>query len=453
MTAAASLLCASIALAGCGGSRGGSAEEPAPGSTPATSAATESAFGTLASPCGPGDAAGSTDQGVSDTSISIGFGDDAGFANSPGLNHEISDAVKAMTAWCNDQGGINGRELDATYYDAAITEVNNAMTSACSREFFLVGESWALDSAQEQTRRNCGLPAVPASAVSPQFSNGPLMWQAIPNPVEYWSTSAAAQLAELYPEKVKKAATVYGNFAATIDTKDKTEATFPEFGWNFVGCDQEYNLQGEADWKPFVQRLRDCGVEVVYFIGSPYPNFENLLGAADQLGYEPIWYVDSPFYNQQFAAWNVDGNANNVYFRLGVVPFEEAAPGSATQTYLDLIQANGGGTSLGGISATSSFLLWATAAKACGSELTRECVAQQLQKTHEWSGGGLHAPTDPGANRPSDCGMLMKMSGTSFERVTPSASDQFACDPAYVTKVTGPVIDRAKLDANGISQP
>ncbi len=440
-----------LVLAGCGGSRGDGSADEAGDATSSTDAAVLT-FGDLESPCGPGTATGATDQGVTDTSISIGYGDDAGFATSPGLNHEISDAVRAMIDWCNDQGGINGRQLTGTYHDAAITRVNNAVADACETDFFLVGESWALDSAQEETRRGCGLPAVPASAVSPQFSNAPLMWQASPNPVERWSTSAAAQLAEMFPGKVAKAATVFGNFAATIDTKDKVESTFPVHGWTFIGCDQEYNLQGEADWKPFIQRMKDCGVEAVYFTGAPYPNFENLLTAAQQLDYDPIWLVDSPFYNPQLSTWNVEGAGDDVYFRLAFVPFDEVRPGSATQAYLDMIDSAGGDATLSGAGATSSFLLWASAAKACGSDLTRECVGEQLEQIHEWTGGGLHAPTDPGGNNISDCGILMVLEGTSFKRVTPTEVAEYDCDPSYISAVTGPVLERAKLDQNGISQ-
>src|SRR5688572_22782255 len=72
----------------------------------------DESFGELESPCGEGDAKGATDQGVTDTAITIGYGDDAGFSASPGLNHEMSDAMKALIKWCNEQGGINGRPIE-----------------------------------------------------------------------------------------------------------------------------------------------------------------------------------------------------------------------------------------------------------------------------------------------------------------------------------------------------
>ena len=65
--------------------------------------------------------------------------------------------MKAMIAWCNDQGGINGREVVGNYYDAKVTEVTNAMTQACEEVFMLVGQGWVFDSGQETIRQGCGL--------------------------------------------------------------------------------------------------------------------------------------------------------------------------------------------------------------------------------------------------------------------------------------------------------
>ncbi len=58
-------------------------------------------FGDLESPCGEGDASGATEQGVTDDSIAIGYGDDSGYANAPGLNEEMGDAMDEMIEWCN----------------------------------------------------------------------------------------------------------------------------------------------------------------------------------------------------------------------------------------------------------------------------------------------------------------------------------------------------------------
>jgi ABC-type branched-subunit amino acid transport system substrate-binding protein len=408
-------------------------------------------FGTLETPCGEGDGGPAGDQGVTEDQIVIGYGDDAGFPTSPGLSHETSDAIEAMIAWCNEQGGINGREIVGNYYDAAITNVTNAMTQACSEVFMLVGEAWALDSGQEEIRVGCGLPAVPTYSVSPEFANGPLAVQPVPNPADIYTAGWAGQIAELFPEEVKHASVMYGNFAATIDTKDKVVQTFDDFGFEFLDCPIEYNIAGESDWKPFAQRLSDCGAQVVYYSGQPYPNMQNLLDDAAQIGYSPIWLVDLNAYLRSFAEWNATGYGDNVYLRTAFYPFEQADDVPALQQYIDIVEANGGDTSLLGVQSTSAFLLWATAADACGAELSRQCVLDELDGVTSWEAGGLHTETNPGENLPPECNMLLKLDGTSWVQAYPEEEGEMVCDPEGNIELTGRVVDQAELDENRVS--
>jgi hypothetical protein len=412
-------------------------------------------FGDLESPCGEAEdgagAASATDQGVTDSQIVIGYGDDAGFPTSPGLSHETSDAIAAMIDWCNEQGGINGRQLVGNYYDAAITDVVNAMTEACGQVFMLVGEAWALDSGQEETRLGCGLPAVPTYSVSPEFANAPLMYQAVPNPADIYPAGWAGQIAELFPDDITNASVMFGNFAATIDTKDKVLQTFDDFGFHFLDCPIEYNIAGEPDWKPFAQRLKDCGAQVVYYSGQPYPNMQNLLDDAAQVDYDPIWLTDSNAYLQSFADWNATGNGDRVYVRTAFTPFEQADTNPATQQYLDIVTGHGGDVSQLGEQSTSSFLLWATAAKECGAELTRECVLDKLSQVTSWTGGGLHAEANPGGNMPPECAMLLKLDGTTWVQAYPEQEGEFACNPDGAIELTGRVVDQAELDENRVS--
>src|SRR5918994_1202563 len=336
----------------------------------------DGAFGDLESPCGEGDgetaAGAATEQGVTAEEVVIGYGDDAGFPTSPGLSHETSDAMKAMIDWCNEQGGINGRQIVGRYYDAAITDVVNAMTQACDEVFMLVGEAWALDSAQEETRLGCDLPAVPTYSVSPEFANAPLVYQSNPNPADIYPAGAAAQLAELFPDEVKNASVMFGNFAATID-------------------------------------------------------------------YRPVWVVDVNAYLQSFADWNTTGNGDNVHMRTSFTPFEQADDSPATQQYMDIVQGSGGDISQLAEQTTSSFLLWATAAKECGAELTRQCVVDELSQITSWTGGGLHQETNPGENMPPQCFMILKLDGTSWVQAHPEEQGEFVCNPDSNVELTGRV--------------
>jgi ABC-type branched-subunit amino acid transport system substrate-binding protein len=369
----------------------------------------------------------------------------------PGLDHELSDAMKAMIEWCNEQGGINGRQIEGTYYDAKFSEVVNVTQDACQKVFMLVGQGWANDTAQEETRLGCDLASVPGFTVSAEFANAPLMVQGVPNPIDVTPGAWADQLAEAFPDEVKQAGVMFANVAATIDTKDKAVQAAEKFGWQFRDCPQQYGALGEADWRPFAQRLKNCGVEAVNYVGTPIPNFQQLLDGAAQLDYEPIWFAEANNYDGTFAEWNTNGNGDNVYVRLSFTPFEEADANPATKLYVDLVTENGGDIALLGVQATSSFLLWATAAKECGSDLTRQCVLDNATQVTEWTAGGLHAPSNPGENLPPECGLLVKLEGTKWVRFTPEEPNTFDCDDGYRVKVTGRVVDQAQLGPDRVS--
>ena len=98
-----------------------SADDPIEESTPEPALPT---FGDIDWPCGPGSASGATDQGVTDSEILIGGGDDRGFVGSLGLNVTQTDTIQAFVDVCNDMGGILGREIVVELYDAKIFEVS-----------------------------------------------------------------------------------------------------------------------------------------------------------------------------------------------------------------------------------------------------------------------------------------------------------------------------------------
>ena len=426
--------------------------------TPATTAvAAGPMFGDAPWPCGTGDGANTddgTEVGVTKDAIQIGTGDDAGYAGSPGLSHQVTDAMKALVKKCNELGGINGRQIDLKYYDAALFNVGPAMQSACDeKNFFLVGEAWAFDSNQEEIRLGCGLPAVPTYTVSAAFAMGRDVFQGTPNPADQTPAGVFAMTAAALPDAVKKVGTLTAGFSATQETRDKVVEAAPAFGWGFSETTLEYNPVGESDWTPFVKQLQDAGSTAVSFSGTCLPNLQLFAQAAKANGLDVPIFGDSNFYEAQCAAANTDGALDNLYTRMAFIPFEEADVNPATKDYLDLIKANGGDVALLGAQTTSSFLLWATAASECGVTLTRACTLTNLKAIHSWTGHGLHAETDPGNNHPPSCNVLMRVHGTTYVRVAPEKKGTFQCDPSWIAPITKTAgLLAAKLDANRISQ-
>jgi len=336
-----------LVSAACSGNRGPDVsavtDEPVTDETAAAVVPEVAAFGTLDPVCGDGSASGSSDQGVTDSEITIGYGDDAGFSANPGIGHHASDAMEALIAWCNDLGGINGRPIKGSYYDA--------------------------------------------------------------------------------------------NFPSVIDFGQRIVGAVGTVGFEFLPCTIQYQISGVSDFRPYLQRLKDCGVETVMTVDVE-TNLMNVLDAANQLDYHPIWInIAASVYTETFAAANTNGNADRVYFLNGMVPLDDTPEGSANAKYVELVTEHGGDIGYVGQLATSAFLLWATAAKACGSDLTRECVLEHLGGVHEWTAGGLSSPQDPGSNMVGHCELVMKVEGTSYVQWEPTAEGQFACDESYAVKV------------------
>ena len=442
--AAAVIALVALAAAACSSSRGSSSSSTASTAAPAASTSTTAAasgqmFGTLPSPCGPGNGTGATDQGVTDTAIHIAYGDDRGFTAEPGLNKEMGDAVKAMIKWCDDQGGILGRQVVGDFYDAAITQVNTVMQQACKTDFMLVGEGWALDEAAEGTRVGCNLVAVPGFAVGPDFDNGPMKYEPVPGPSDYQVASIFFEAAKLWPQQVKKADFFHTTLAsATESTLTKNAEEAAAAGWNILNCGVKINYNGEPDYKPFAQKYEQCGAQLVYYNLTPGPQLFGFLTAMNQLGENPIYVTEAADYTTPFAEWNTQGIANQTYTREAFEPIENADIVPAVKAYVDAVKAIGGSTDQLGEQAASAFLLWATEAKACGSNLTRQCMVNNLSKVHGWTGGGLHAPTDPGNNKPSDCGLIMKLTGSTWAQYYPTTRGQYDCNPEYLFHISNP---------------
>jgi hypothetical protein len=82
--------------------------------------------------------------------------------------------------------------------------------------------------------------------------------------------------------------------------------------------------------------------------------------------------------------------------------------------------------------------LFAKLAKECdtANNLTRTCILEGAAKVTEWSGGGLHAPSNPGENKGSSCTLVLQVKDGKFTRWAPTDED-YVCDPTYIAHVGG----------------
>ena len=402
-----------------------------------TTAAPEAAagdFGDLEAVCGPsegggelptGGDAGET-QGITEDTITVGTIADPGFTGRPGLNQEIFDAGTAFVEWCNAAGGINGRQLELNLHDAKLSEYTAAVDEACASDFAVVGDGAVQDNLWATTGHECGLIDLPAFSVT-NDKNGNAgddlidkgVVQAVPSAADRFQVGPYLQIAEDFPDAIAHTGVMYADLDTLVEQKDKTVDALEQIGYTVVN-QTSYNVLGEANWAPLAQGLANDGVQVLNFVGEP-ENLSQLLQSAAEIDYHPDVVIETTnFYDQSFIDSAGDA-AEGVLVQNSFVPFEEAADNPATQQYLDIVDAVDGKVAQLGAQSVSAWLLFATAVKACDldDDLTRSCVLQHAAETTEWTGGGLHAPTDPSSNAPTPCYVLLQVQDGAFVRYHP----------------------------------
>jgi len=423
-----------LVLAACGRSD----KESGGGGATATSTAgtTKSAsanFGTLKDVCQSGGGGGATATGITSDSIKIATFSDAGAVIRPGLNQELFDAADVFSKWCNTLGGINGRKIDVVKEDAALFNYPAKVADACQKNvFFIVGGGAAFDETGEKARLECLMPSVPGYVASPTARDGDIVVQPVPNPNTGMGYGQFRWLKQKYPDSVDHMGVLSADVPVTKTISDQTQEAAEALGFKTVYSDV-YPAAGQVSWAPYVAGMKDKGVKGLVYTGEP-EGLAALEQAMVEQSYQPEWITaQANLYDERLV--KIGGNAiKNTYIVTSFTPFEDASSNPALQQYLDLFEKylpNGKAKAALGVQGFSAWLLFAQAAKDCGAELTRLCVYDNLKKTHQWTGGGLHAQTDPGARTPSNCYALIEATSSGFKLAKITRTDGiYNCSPS-----------------------
>jgi hypothetical protein len=400
----------------------------------------EGGFGDIEEVCWEGEPTPSDQVGVTDTSVAVGTFNDKSFVDRPGLIKEMHDAAVAFAAWCNEHGGIGGRELIVNDRDSAVLEYGPRIIEACEEDFMLVGGGAVLDNADGGGREDCGLAAIPAFVVTPEARTAGLQVQPVPNPVYSINAGAYRRVAELYPDAIKKWAFMTGNLETTIVVRDQSKEAAEGLGYEIV-YDREYLAIGETGWRGFVQEMKDAGVLGLEFVGEP-ENFVTIQQEmATQDWYPEVMLQQTNFYDQIYLD-GIGDRAGNTLIRGQYHPFELAEDNAATADYLELMEQYNpeGKVAQLGSQSISAFLLFARAARECETDFTRECMLEAAGAVSDWTGGGLHAPQDPGSDTVSECFLVVKVTADGFEydeETTDPNDGLYNCVPENVVELEG----------------
>lgn len=451
-----------VLASACGASGGSKGESEGGGSsTTAKGASSTSKWGDLPTPCGKGDFKVKADEaGTGADKLYLGVANDRGADIRPGLNKELWDASQAFSDWCNAQGGIGGLQIQLVDLDAKLFQVEAAMSTACTGVFAMVGGAFTQDQMEFSGKdgsdfHKCKLIDIPAFAVSVEkgLSNGQV--QPIPNPQNKEPEQWIMDFKKLYPKESAKNISVVGDLPSLETVHQQFNAAVKSVG----GIEQlpslSYPVTGMSDWTPLAQKIIDSGATSLYWVGEP-SNAANLMAKLKEQGWKGVALNETNIYDPIYFSAGPAAVEGSV-IRLAVHPLEEADKWPAIEQYQENLKhyVPDGKQAALGLQSTSAWLLFATAAKACGEKnggtIDRTCVLQQAAAQKDWTGGGTHVPTTPGHTTPPECGMLMVVKDGKFERLYPKVGGQnddgdgFHCPPDSIATVPGD-FSAAKVD-------
>jgi ABC-type branched-subunit amino acid transport system substrate-binding protein len=422
-----------ILIAGCGTRSADTADDGTtnqPAATTPTSAGGSAGFGTLANPCGPaaaGAALPAAGQGVTADEITVStIADPGGYV--PGLNKGVFDTMEAFAAWCNGFGGINGRKLNVLLKDAQVTKYKDMVVQACTDSLALVGGIGALDQLGAKDGDDCGIINVPAAAASPEARLSPHTYMVLPSVPSRFDAGAAMWVKASHPGVETQGAALYSKIQTTEDIMKRFQQGTEKIGFKYVISDSAAPI--EPNWGPAVIKLKNADAKYMTLV-STYEAILPLQKEFAQQGWAPqVTQLEGNFYDQRYPqqAKEQGADTSNVFINVPVWPIEEADQNPPTQQYLDLLKKTvpDAVPAMLGIESWSAALMFATAAKAAGPNLTRATLEAELKKIHSWDGGGLHGHSDPAARMPSTCFVMMTLGDGKFERAYPKSDKDAA---------------------------
>ncbi|MDX3249077.1 ABC transporter substrate-binding protein [Streptomyces sp. ME18-1-4] len=403
-----------LLLAGCSTRSG---DGPNPDSAPRSSPAAEksSDFGTLKDLCGPGTANSSSVQGVTDDEIQVGVMSDIGFTK----RSEFVDAAKVFTSWCNDAGGINGRDLVPVTRDAKLMEVRQRVLEACKADFALVGGGSALDSLGVKDRLKCLLPNFPAQSSQIGAIGSDLQVLASGPTAGYFQYAGYYSwlLKDKYPDSARKVGVIAGDAPVTKVMAAQFKEAVAGLGGT-VSYSDLYPAAGVSDWTPYAQSIKKGGVKGLVFLGD-FASLAKLEQALTGIGYTPDWIdANSNAYGPAFPqlAGAALGKQHNYAELFATASLESAGDNPAVQQVIDLFAkyAPGKQVTYPALRAFSAWLLFATAARDC-AELTRKCLYENAMKNTAFTAGGLQAPFDLTSKEPPKCYVIVEATAKGWQ--------------------------------------
>ncbi|OPC80391.1 hypothetical protein B4N89_05015 [Embleya scabrispora] len=401
-------------------------------------------FGTLKDVCGKGDGKPLTkkaDRGVTEKQISVSVTGDPNAPAQPGLGKEFFEMADGFTKWCNGLGGINGRTIKLTQRDAALSNVGTVMTAACQSDFMVVGGGNPFDNDGVKARTGCKLGAFPAYVVGEESAKADLQVLAVGLPTTTTVVGAYKAVFAARPEVKAKVGLLGQNMASLRPAMARYKAGVEAAGGTVVFKEDVPVMPPPG--RTTLEKMKQAGVEMLITTWLAVDS-ASMFREMDAMNWHPKVIVsDASAYNRYTLASAKNSKIPDTYIYPTYVPQSLGDKNPAVQKALEILHLAEPSKDLEffHMSGINSWLLWASAVKECGTELTTECVLAKGKRAN-WDAGGLFAPgpiVETKDVRASDCFTMVKATAKGFEYdaalTKPNKAEFFNCDPANVVAV------------------
>jgi hypothetical protein len=371
--------------------------------------------------------------------IRLGTIADPGAAAAPGLEQEYFDVAKAFANWCNAAGGIHGRKLLIDSYDAKLFNGAEAIVTACTKDFMLVGGGNAFDDVDVKPRLACKLGQLPALDVSPQAGLAGLQVQASSNSPTRYVSGGMQLLLDAYPAAKQGIGIGSSNVAALGAEGRYAEQAYTKLGIKVTTVQEKPPLV--ANFRPYMEQLRQSGAKGYEEDAAQDPGPE--VTAMRDIGWKPDFiFWDVQFYDPKSVVAAKSMPFPPSYVPVFSLPFELTAQYPILQQIRSIMQASVSSPHYTSFTAFAfdAWTLWAKSATDCGLDLTQGCIFAKAGRHADWTAGGLFPPhsTIPGKQVQPDCLLLMRLTPNGFvydRKITKPNNGPFNCDPKNLTPV------------------
>ena len=211
----------------------------------------------------------------------------------PASTRRSSTPVRPSWQWCNDAGGINGRQLELTLYDAAVSNYQPQIEAACENEFatrrFGRGARQPVARGRrplwpDRRGRLLGDPRE-GRAWPVATRSRPARSSRCPTRPTGRSSAAASLLAEEFPDSTSDGLHPERR-PGHPDHPGRQGDRGLRAGRLRLHRQATYNILGEANWTPFASDISDAGATMLRLVGEG-ENMALLQQALEEVGYTP----------------------------------------------------------------------------------------------------------------------------------------------------------------------